>query len=142
MDRKHCDDIAVGETIGPMNVTPSVVTLFRFSAVTWNAHRIHYDRTYALSEGYPDVLVQSHLHACHLSQLVSDWAGPLARFRRFGFRNRAFSSPGDVLTCTGSVTGIRIQDDLGYVECELEERNDRSDLCTVGWATVTLPLRG
>lgn len=29
------------------NVTPSPITLFRFSALTFNAHLIHYDHTYA-----------------------------------------------------------------------------------------------
>ena len=35
---------------------PDVVQLFRFSAITFNPHRIHYDRTYAMEvEGYPDL---------------------------------------------------------------------------------------
>lgn len=37
---------------------PSPVDLFRFSAVTFNSHRIHYDRPYTRDEeGYPDLLV-------------------------------------------------------------------------------------
>lgn len=37
--------------------------LFRYSAVTWNSHRIHYDRQYAQSEGYKDLLVHGPLQA-------------------------------------------------------------------------------
>jgi 3-methylfumaryl-CoA hydratase len=40
------------------------VLLFRFSALTYNAHRIHYDRPYATQvEGYPDLVVHGPLLA-------------------------------------------------------------------------------
>lgn len=45
---------------------PTEVALFRFSALTYNAHRIHYDRTYAEAEGYPDLLVHAPLTALAL----------------------------------------------------------------------------
>ncbi|MDX1646496.1 MAG: MaoC family dehydratase N-terminal domain-containing protein [Longimicrobiales bacterium] len=44
--------------------TPNEITLFRFSALTFNAHRIHYDRRYAVeTEGYPDLVVHGPLLA-------------------------------------------------------------------------------
>ncbi|MDW6064467.1 hypothetical protein SAZ11_49175 [Streptomyces sp. FXJ1.4098] len=49
--------------------------LFRFSAVSWNAHRIHYDAEFAASEGFPDTVVQSTLHGEMLSRHALDWAG-------------------------------------------------------------------
>jgi 3-methylfumaryl-CoA hydratase len=43
---------------------PDEVTLFRFSALTFNGHRIHYDRAYARDvEGYPDLVVHGPLVA-------------------------------------------------------------------------------
>ena len=39
------------------------VLLFRFSALTYNAHRIHYDREYARGEGYPGLVVHGPLQA-------------------------------------------------------------------------------
>ena len=45
-------------------IQPDPVLLFRFSALTFNAHRIHYDRTYAREvEGLPALLVQAPLTA-------------------------------------------------------------------------------
>jgi len=45
-------------------VTPDPVLLFRYSALTFNAHRIHYDRQYASDEeGYPGLVVQGPLIA-------------------------------------------------------------------------------
>lgn len=44
--------------------------LFRFSALTYNAHRIHYDRRYATEvEGYPGLVVHGPLQAVALAEL-------------------------------------------------------------------------
>ena len=45
-------------------ITPDPVLLFRYSALTFNGHRIHYDRPYAMGEeGYPGLVVQGPLIA-------------------------------------------------------------------------------
>jgi 3-methylfumaryl-CoA hydratase len=52
-------------------VTPDPVLLFRFSALTFNGHRIHYDRRYATEvEGYPALVVHGPLTAVLLMELV------------------------------------------------------------------------
>ena len=43
--------------------------LFRFSALTYNAHRIHYDRDYVPLEGYPDLVVHGPLQALMMGEL-------------------------------------------------------------------------
>ncbi len=46
------------------SMAPTAALLFRFSALTYNAHRIHYDRDYATSEeGYPGLVVHGPLLA-------------------------------------------------------------------------------
>lgn len=52
-------------------ITPDAVMLFRFSALTFNGHRIHYDRPYAQQEGYPDILVHGPLLAILLLDLAA-----------------------------------------------------------------------
>lgn len=50
-------------------VRPDTTLLFRFSALTFNGHRIHYDQTYAREvEGYPDLVVHGPLTAALLQQ--------------------------------------------------------------------------
>ncbi len=43
--------------------------LFRFSALTLNAHRIHYDRAFAADEGYDDLVVHGPLQALMMGEL-------------------------------------------------------------------------
>jgi 3-methylfumaryl-CoA hydratase len=46
------------------------VLLFRFSALTYNAHRIHYDTAYAAQEGYPGLVVHGPLQALMMGELI------------------------------------------------------------------------
>jgi len=53
------------------DITPSDVLLFRYSALTFNGHRIHYDRQYVTEvEGYPGLIVHGPLIATLLVDLV------------------------------------------------------------------------
>ena len=70
-------------------ITPDEVQLFRFSALTFNAHRIHYDRDYTTRvEGYPGLVVQGP----YTAMLLMDHYlrhHPHARVKSFAFRARA-----------------------------------------------------
>jgi 3-methylfumaryl-CoA hydratase len=47
-----------------LEIEAGPVLLFRFSALTYNGHRIHYDRDYAkTAEGYPDLVIHGPLLA-------------------------------------------------------------------------------
>ena len=67
-------------------ITPDPVLLFRYSALTFNGHRIHYDRLYVTDvEGYPGLIVHGPLIATLLLDLLYRHA-PGARVSRFDFR--------------------------------------------------------
>ncbi|MFD2646080.1 FAS1-like dehydratase domain-containing protein [Pseudomonas japonica] len=69
------------------SIEPTAVLLFRYSAVTFNGHRIHYDLPYARdSEGYPGLVVHGPLLAT-LNLAAFRRAHPEARLRRFSFRS-------------------------------------------------------
>lgn len=52
-------------------LAPDPILLFRYSALTYNSHRIHYDRNYAVEqEGYPALVVQGPLLATLLMELL------------------------------------------------------------------------
>ncbi|MEO0493782.1 MAG: MaoC family dehydratase N-terminal domain-containing protein [Actinomycetota bacterium] len=63
------------------SITPSEVLLFRYSALTFNGHRIHYDRRYAGDvEGYDGLVVHGPLTATLLADLATRDGGDLATF--------------------------------------------------------------
>ncbi|MBN3786621.1 MaoC family dehydratase N-terminal domain-containing protein [Burkholderia sp. Ac-20353] len=68
------------------DITPDEVLLFRYSALTFNGHRIHYDRSYAREvEGYPDLVVHGPLIATLLLDLVPR-SLPGATIREYAYR--------------------------------------------------------
>ena len=59
------------EAVWQRTVTPDPVLLFKYSALTFNPHRIHYDRPYTTEvEGYPGLLVHGPLIATLLLDLI------------------------------------------------------------------------
>jgi len=82
---------------GEREIPVSPTLLFRFSALTYNAHRIHYDRDFARDvEGYPGLLTHGPLQALVMAEAAraAEGAGPAAsaasaasaRERYFGYR--------------------------------------------------------
>jgi len=70
------------------SIDPSPVLLFRYSALTFNAHRIHYDLPYATrTEGYPGLVVQGPLQATLLARFAGEIRGEPPS--RFSFRGLA-----------------------------------------------------
>lgn len=60
-------------------ITPTRVMLFRYSALTFNSHRIHYDAEYCRDvEGFPDVVVHGPLTATWLVAMASEQCGAAA----------------------------------------------------------------
>lgn len=81
--------VAVSDRLGPgegiaASVRPDPVLLFRYSALTGNGHRIHYDLDYVRQvEGYPGLIVHGPLQATWLAGLLRDRA-----LRSFEFRGQ------------------------------------------------------
>ena len=74
---------------------PDATMLFRYSALTFNGHRIHYDADYCREvEGYPGLVVHGPLNATMLAWRAQEASGRrLARFEYRGVRPAFAGSP-------------------------------------------------
>src|SRR5262249_28663053 len=78
--------------------------LFRYSALTFNSHRIHYDGQYVTNEeGYPGLVVHGPLLATTMLELVKAEA-PTRRVRSFEFRAVAPVFAGQPIHACGRLT--------------------------------------
>jgi 3-methylfumaryl-CoA hydratase len=77
--------------------------LFRFSALTFNAHRIHYDREFAASEGYAGLVVHGPLQAVLMAQSFHRLGIDMVD-KEFRYRLVAPLLAGDVVTARASST--------------------------------------
>ncbi|HEY3683660.1 MAG TPA: MaoC family dehydratase N-terminal domain-containing protein [Streptosporangiaceae bacterium] len=85
------------------SLTPGPALLFRFSALTYNSHRIHYDQPYVTAvEGFPGLVVHGPLTALALLELPRRAGAPV---RTFAFRARRPMFAGERITYEGHRDG-------------------------------------
>jgi 3-methylfumaryl-CoA hydratase len=90
-----------------ITLTPDPVMLMRFSALTFNAHLIHFDQLYTQrEEGYPERVVHGPLVAVVLARLLA--LNQVDRFQRFEFRARSPLYVNRPIHFMGKPTGDRI----------------------------------
>lgn len=90
-------------------LAPDAVLLFRFSALIFNAHRIHYDAAFCRDEGYPGVIVHGPLQAILLLDLCRRHeARPV---KRLDYRALGPAFEGEPMTVNGMLAdgGSRAQ---------------------------------
>lgn len=108
-------------------ITPDPVLLFRFSALTFNSHRIHYDRTYCIDvEGYPGLVVHGNLTATLLLNLLRDQAAGRA-IKSFAFR---------AVAPLYDNAPFRIEERIDGGEAKLWALDSDGNLAMTGTATV------
>lgn len=126
----------VGDALGPVHHRPDAVALFQYSAVLWNAHRIHYDADYTREvAGHPGVVVPGPLQGTYLEQLLTGWARP-CRLIELRYRNRASAYLGEELQARGRV--LEVGADARTIRCELWLATAGGRTTTTGEGTVEL----
>ncbi len=90
-------------------IVTSPTLLFRYSALTFNGHRIHYDAAFATqTEGYPALIVHGPLQATALVQFAADMKGRPPK--RVEYRNLSpvFLGPDLMISATEEDGGLSI----------------------------------
>lgn len=109
---------APGTAVWTKMVTPDPVMLFRYSALTFNGHRIHYDLPYVTgTEGYPGLIMNGGLTTLLVFELARTHAAAPLRFIssrnvRPMFVNRAVAICGEP-AADGRTAKLWAQDDTG-----------------------------
>lgn len=105
-------------SVARLDLEVDPVLLFRFSALTYNAHRIHYDLGYTTRAGYPDLVVHGPLQALLMGEAMRRAGAPLLG-RRFTYRLVAPAYGTQRLSATVATDGpdlsARVRDGRGVV---------------------------
>lgn len=139
--QKYAEDVRTGQELPRLVKRPTAVQLFLYSALRWLAHRIHYDKDWAISEGLPGSVVHGPLHGAFLCQVVTQWMGPEGWIQEFEYRIERPAIPGDTLTCQGKVIQQQGAEWPGVFRVELWSSNQRGEMVARGQAVVALPSR-
>jgi acyl dehydratase len=106
-DTKRPSEVAVGESLPPLEKRFTAVDLVAYGAATWDWHRLHYDADYARSRKLPGVIVDGQAFGALLARAALDWAGPRAFIAKMSLRMKSMAFAGDTLRAEGSVSEVR-----------------------------------
>ncbi|PVB60627.1 MaoC family dehydratase N-terminal domain-containing protein [Labrenzia sp. 011] len=85
------------------------VLLFRYSALTFNGHRIHYDQPYVIGEeGYPGLVVHGPLQATLLAQYAADLCSAVPSSFRFRSFSPLFDTADLTLNAEETAEGMKL----------------------------------
>ena len=127
---KAADPAPAWHDAATRQVIPDPVMLFRYSALTGNGHRIHYDHPYVTGvEGYPGLVVHGPLQATLMAALAQETA-PGLRLARFAFRGKRPCFDGRPLDVLARRDGMKVA---------LETRDDTGATCMQAEAELVPP---
>lgn len=141
MAQVYYEDVKEGSDIPTLEKTPTTRTLVMWAGASGDFFELHYDKEFAKSMGFPNVLVHGRLEAAFLTQLLTDWIGDKGEVKKMSVQYRGNAFPGDKLLCKGKVTKKYVQDGQNLVELEIWVENPSGQKITPGTAVVALPSK-
>jgi peroxisomal enoyl-CoA hydratase 2 len=136
------EDLSVGDEAPPIVVENISRTHFvRYAGASGDFNPMHHDDTIATSVGNPSVFGHGMLTAGLMARVLTDWFGPTA-LHRFQVRFSRQVWPGETLTCTAKVSGLRDEGDAGLVDVECQVANQDGEVKLTGIAAAVAHKSG
>ncbi|MSO88103.1 MAG: acyl dehydratase [Acidimicrobiia bacterium] len=132
-------DVAEGDALTPLVIVATATVIVAGALATRDFMPVHHDKTYAESQGAPDIFMNILSSNAYCSRFLTDWAGPEVMVRRVAIRLGVPVFPNSTLTFTGTVTAVEVA--TATVEVALQASTDMGDHLT-GTASLCLPRGG
>jgi acyl dehydratase len=131
-------DLSVGDEAPELVVEKLSRTMFvKYAGASGDFNPMHHDDTIATQVGNPSVFGHGMLTAGLMARVVKDWLGPEA-IRRFQVRFAKQVWPGETLTFSATVTGLRDEDGTGLADLDLSAKNADGEVKLTGTATAAV----
>ena len=148
----HWEDVNPGDELPSLSKIASTRSLVLWAGASNDFNPLHYENSFAESQGMDRAIVHGQLKLAWLVQLVTDWIGDSRGLKKIHCRFTAVDYPrvmktitepqdGETWSCRGRVTGKNVEDGRGYVDCQVWVENGRGTTTVVGTATCLLPYR-
>ena len=135
------EEVVVGESLPTLIKHPTPRQLVMWAGASGEFSEMHYDKEFALSRGFPGIVVHGMLITSFLAQLITDWMGEWGALKKMKTTNRQFVLADQDIYCKGRVSNKYIHGNEHCVEFELWAENKAGEACVTGTAMITLPRR-
>jgi len=153
MPKQLCyEDVEVGIEVTPIAKVATTQMLVRWAGASGDFNPLHYEDTFAASQGVGTPIVHGQLKRAWLGHLVTSWIGDEGFLKKLSCQYRGMDYPrkmkdvgepaeGETWWCKGTVTNKYLDGENHVVECEIWVENGKGEKTTPGAATVILPSR-
>jgi acyl dehydratase len=137
----YFEDVSIDQTLPVLKKHPTTRQLVQWAGAAEEFYELHYDKEFAISKGFPGVIVHGQLMASFLAQLITDWAGDEGSLKKFKVSYLSIVYPGYDLFCKGTVTKKSVENGENLVNCEIWMEKEGGEKVLAGEATASLPKR-
>ncbi|MFH2011837.1 MAG: MaoC/PaaZ C-terminal domain-containing protein [Pseudomonadota bacterium] len=148
------EDVEVGAEIPSLPKTATTQMLVKWAAASGDFNPLHYESTFAESQGVGRCIVHGQLKRAWLVNMLTDWIGDDGFLRKLSCQFRAMDYPVMMKTiiepvdtkpthwCKGIVTNKGVENEEHFIECDIWVENDKGEKSTPGKATIILNTKG
>jgi acyl dehydratase len=137
----YFEDVSIGQALPVLKKHVTTRQLVQWAGAAEEFYELHYDKDFAIANGFPGVIVHGQLMASFLAQLMTDWAGNDGSLKKFKVSYLAIVYPGYDLLCKGTVTKKSTGNGENLVTCEIWMEKEGGEKVLVGEAVASLPGR-
>ncbi len=129
-------DITIGTEI-PLLTLPAIsrFTLALYAGASGDHNPIHIDSDFAKKAGMPDVFAHGMLSMAYLGRMLTNWK-PQSQLRKFSNRFATITQLQDVISCSGKVVEIFVDNDELRARLEIVAAKQDGSQTLVGEAIV------
>jgi acyl dehydratase len=141
-DQVFWEDVTEGQELPTFFRKTDLMNWNRWASVNDEYVPMHMDDDAAKENGQPAAFGQGPLRFSYLHSLLRQFAGDDGDVVLVRAQMRGINFKHDELTCSGKVTGKRVDGGRHLIDLDIAITNQRDEVVTPGQATVELPTRG
>jgi acyl dehydratase len=139
--QNYYEDINVGDEIPTLQKNPTTQQLVKYAGASGDYYQIHYDKSFALENNLPDVILHGALKNAFLGQLMTDFMGLAGELKKLTVQYRAMDIPGTPIFAKGTVTKKYVENGKNILECDIRLETHEGKVTTPGKAKISLPSK-